>query len=279
MKIRQLKMDFSRVRPHWAPNAEFAQAQNASSLMPVHVEPYLIKVMKRAREELGPEHARLKEDINVFIRQETQHYKQHQLFNQALYDAGYDRLPEFEKELREDYERFLAQMPLKFNCVYCEGFETLGPPNAYCYFSGFGGLLEGADESAVDLWKWHMAEEFEHRHVCYEVYKALFGKTLYDRWLYRIYGVFAVVKHLNGWGHRVGQYLIEKDRAGMTPEQLEASQQRERAYKRKLLLHFLPRLLPALSPFYNPARKRAPAGMEAWMERIEARYDAGAGSA
>lgn len=276
MKIRQLKMDFSRVRPHWAPNPEFAQAQNASSLMPVHVEPYLIKVMKKAREELGPEHARLKEDINVFIRQETQHYKQHQLFNQALYDAGYDKLPEFERELREDYERFLAQMPLKFNCVYCEGFETLGPPNAHCYFSGFGGLLDGADEAAVDLWKWHMAEEFEHRHVCYEVYKALFGKTLYDRWCYRVYGVLAVMKHLNAWGHRVGQYLIEKDRANMTPDQLKASRKRERAYKRKLLLHFLPRLLPALSPFYDPSRKRAPAGMETYMDRIETQYGAGA---
>ena len=272
MKIRQLKMDFSQVRPHWAPNPEFAQAQNASSLMPVHVEPYLIKVMKQARELLGPEHARLKEDINIFIRQETQHYKQHQQFNQAMYDAGYDRLPQFEQELRADYERFLAEKPLKFNCVYCEGFETLGPPNAYCYFSGFGGLLDGADAAAVDLWKWHMAEEFEHRHVCYEVYKALFGKTLFDRWCYRVYGVFAVVRHLNAWGHRVSAYMIERDRAAMTPEQLKESKRRERAYKRVMLRHFLPRLLPALSPFYDPSRKKAPAGMDTYMDKIEARY-------
>lgn len=274
MKVRHLSLDFAAVRVHWAPNAEFAQAQNASSLIPVHVEPYLIKVMKRAREALGPEHEKLKEDINVFIRQETQHYKQHALFNKSLHDAGYDKLPQLEQELANDYVDFLANRSLKFNCVYCEGFETLGPPNAYAYFNGFGGLLEGADEAAVDLWKWHMAEEFEHRHVCYEVYKALFGQTFFNRYFYRLYGVFAVARHLNAWGAKVAAYMVAKDRQSMTPAQLEQSKAREKVYKRKMMLHFLPHLLPALSPFYNPSKKTKPRGMDAFMERIERDYRA-----
>jgi len=102
--------------------------------------------MKRAREQLGADagHEALRRDIDIFIRQETQHYKQHQLFNKTLYEAGYDRLPEFERELARDYEGFLRNRSLKFNCVYCEGFETLGPPNAYAYIEReFGDLLQG----------------------------------------------------------------------------------------------------------------------------------------
>lgn len=104
-----------------------SQNQNAASLMPVHVEPYLIKVMQKAKELLGSEHAALKADIDLFIRQESQHYKQHQQFNKALYAAGYDRLPEFERELADDYRRFLAQRSLRFNCAYCEGFGRRAP--------------------------------------------------------------------------------------------------------------------------------------------------------
>jgi len=51
-----------------------------------------------------------------------------------------------------------------------------------------------------------MAEEFEHRDVCYRVYKALFGNSFYNRYFYRLYGVFAVIRHLNGWGARVTAY-------------------------------------------------------------------------
>jgi predicted metal-dependent hydrolase len=269
VKFRNLCLNFANVRAHWSPNAEFAQSQNAASLMPVHVEPYLVKVMMRARKQLGPQHAQLKADIDIFIRQESQHYKQHALFNKALYDEGYDRLPALERELANDYVDFLANRSLKFNCVYCEGFETLGPPNAYAYFNGFGGLLEGADPAVVDLWKWHMAEEFEHRHVCYEVYKALFGQTFFNRYFYRLYGLISVFRHLNAWGAKATAYMIEKDRSTMTPEQIKQSKQRERTYKKKMMVHLFPHLLPALSPFYDPSKKQAPRGMDAFLERIE----------
>jgi len=42
LKIRKLRMDFAMVGPHWTRNPEFAQSQNAASLMPVHVEPCLL---------------------------------------------------------------------------------------------------------------------------------------------------------------------------------------------------------------------------------------------
>ena len=49
MKVRRLKIDYSTIKPHWAPNIEFAQHENAGGLTPAHVEPYLIKVMNQAK--------------------------------------------------------------------------------------------------------------------------------------------------------------------------------------------------------------------------------------
>jgi uncharacterized protein len=274
VKVRKLKMDFSQARAHWAPNREFAQSQNAASLMPVHVEPYLIKVMLEAKKRLGPEHAALKADVDLFIHQETQHYKLHQQFNRALYAAGYDRLPHFERELADDYKRFLAERSLRFNCAYSEGFETLGPPNALAYFESYGELLEGADRQAVDLWKWHMLEEYEHRDVAYRVYKALFGSQgWFNDYVYRVWGFFCAVKHLGRWGNRVTAYLIARDREGMNATELAESRARERIYKRAVRKYYLPKLLRVLRPGYDPRRVwPEPRGMRDFMQRIETQY-------
>src|SRR5271166_3865631 len=79
-------------------------------------------------------------------------------------------------------------------------------------------------------WKWHMAEEFEHREVCFNLYHELYSKGLYNKivngWLYRVYGFVRTVRHLGAYIERVSTYLIEKDRETMSPEELMASEAR-----------------------------------------------------
>lgn len=271
MKVRHLAIDFSRAKPHWAQNPEFSQARNANSLIPVHVEPYLVKVMIKARAALAPKHAALKEDLGIFIKQETQHYKQHQKFNELLYAAGYDELPRFEKELADDYKQFLETRSLKFNLAYSEGFETLGPANLIAMFRNYDGLLDGADQTVVDLWKWHMVEEYEHRSTVNDTFHTLYGRNPLT-WLYRLYGLFFAVKHLGGWSKRVAAYLLAKDRENMNEEQLQASLAREEEAKKIYKKMMVPYLLRALSPFYHPAHIPPPAGLDAYVERIEKEY-------
>lgn len=43
MKVRYPQIDFETVFPHWAPHLEFAMITNANSVMPVYLEPYMIK--------------------------------------------------------------------------------------------------------------------------------------------------------------------------------------------------------------------------------------------
>jgi uncharacterized protein len=271
MKVRQLNIDFSNSPTHWAPNPEFAQQRNATSMIPVHVEPYLVKVMIKAREALGPGHAKLKDEIGIFIKQETQHYKQHQRFNDKLYAAGYDELPQLEKELADDYKRFLATKSLKFNLAYSEGFETLGPANLLAMFRNYDGLLDGADQTVVDLWKWHMVEEYEHRSTVHDTYHALYGRNFFT-WLYRLYGLWTAVRHLGSWGNGAAAYMLAKDREKMNAQELAASQARAREGKRKFGRLLLPYLLRALSPFYHPSRIAPPPGLEDYIARVEAQY-------
>lgn len=270
MKVRHPVMNYADVTPHWAEHIEFAQAHNASSTIPSHVEPYLVKVLRLAKRQVAQENTKLHNDIDIFIKQEMQHCKQHLEFNKMLYVAGYDRLPEMERGLADDLNGFLENRDLRFNLAYSEGFEAMGAIAASVFFENYGDYIAGADPDAVKLWQWHLAEEFEHRSVCHDVYHELFGrKSLWDKWIYRVQTFFFTVKHLKGFGDKVRDYLLETDREKMTPEERSASIEREAAYKKRMGGLWLPPLLLVLSPFYDPGKKKEPRGLSEFLRQIE----------
>ena len=185
MEVRYPVMDFSHLRAHWAKSPEFAQNFNAFSTVPAHIEPFLVKVMRKVQKVLDPKHEQLHKDIEIFNQQEMQHCKQHLAFNNKLYTLGYEEMPDVEQPYKEDYARFFAKKSLRFNVAYCEGFEALGSAAAQVYFEDLPEFFDGADEEAMNLWKWHLAEEFEHRDVCADVYRTLYGRGPFA-YLYRV---------------------------------------------------------------------------------------------
>jgi predicted metal-dependent hydrolase len=272
MQARFPKFDFSRFRARWAPNPEFAQSYNAFSIVPAYIEPYLVKVMTLAKRELDPAHTRLHEEMKVFIRQEVQHCKQHVAFNKFMHGAGYSGMLPIEKEYNADYERQFATRSLKFNLAYCEGFEAMGCTAAEVWFSGaLDRFLEGADEYAVQLWKWHLAEEFEHRTVCHDVLHTMFGRGIWrsvvNGYFYRVYGLFVAMRHINGYTRRCADYLIAKDLEGADAQERERSAISRKAFEKAVRNATLPRLLKVLSPFYNPRSKRMPPAMSDLLAR------------
>ena len=266
MKVRIPKMDFSQVPVHWAPNREFAQSYNAFSTVPAHIEPYLVKVMMAARKVLDKKHETLHREMEIFIKQEVQHCKMHQAFNKHLVDAGYVEMLPIEATYKADYERYLKQRSLRFNIVYSEGFESMGCAAAQVFFEDLDEFLDGADPRAADLWRWHLAEEFEHREVCFQLYKTLYGNGVFS-WLYRLYGFVYAVRHIGGHTRRLAAVMIAKDRQGMSADELAASEARLAAYQKKVKKASLKRLVQVLSPFYNPARRVASPGMAELLAR------------
>jgi predicted metal-dependent hydrolase len=272
MQVRFPKFDFSKFRAHWAANPEFAQSYNAFSIVPAYIEPYLVKVMTRAKEQLDSKYAALHQDVAIFNKQEFQHCKQHIAFNKFMHQSGYAGMLEIERAYNADYERFLKTKSLKFNVAYCEGFEAMGCAAAVTWFSGaLDELLEGADPYAVELWKWHLAEEFEHRTVCYDMFKTMYGqgfwKSIVNGYFYRLYGFFYATRHIGSYTGRCAAYLLATDREGMSAEQLQASKAREKAFQSKVGKGTLPVLLQVLSPFYNPGHRKMPTNMSELLAR------------
>jgi predicted metal-dependent hydrolase len=257
MKVRSLKLDFLASTAHWSPHKEFAQIYNAASTVPAYIEPYLVKVMLKAKEMLGPKHEKLHEDLTIFIRQEMQHCKQHLNFNKSLH-AKYPKLLEMETAFEKDYVDLLANRSLRFNCAYSEGFEAMSAIGVSAWFENFDEFIEEADPEVVELWKWHLAEEYEHRTVAHEVFQKLFGGNPIFAYFYRIYGFFYALKHIKAHTDRVCEYLLSVDREGMTEAEIAASRERYDYAKRLHGSRAKEHLRAILSPFYQPGKRKPP---------------------
>ncbi|CAH0495455.1 metal-dependent hydrolase [Novosphingobium sp. CECT 9465] len=276
MKVRFPKFEFSNVRAHWAPNWEFAQRANAASLIPAYIEPYLLKVMMKARKEIDPSKAALHNDLDIFIKQEMQHCRQHIAFNKRMHEVGYELLKPIEKDFEATFAGFLANKSMRFNLAYCEGFESLSATACELYFEDYNELLESADPEPTDMWRWHLAEEFEHRTVCSDVYHELSGLNPVFAYFYRLYGYFYAIVHLGRFQLMVSKKLLEHDRRNMTPDELQESFVRDK-YARKIMgRRFFRNMLKICSPFYDPIKRREPRGYRAYLQDFEAKYDRGA---
>ena len=272
--VRYPKFDFSKLPKVWARNRAFVYDRNATSMIPTPIEPWLIRILQSAVDQLGPRDVQLKEEVKGFIGQESQHFRQHRLFNAALRDLGYPGLADIEQRLADDLAEFERSKPLKFLLAYADGFEAMGAVSAQLWFDEMGEFLEGADPDAVNLWGWHLAEEFEHREVMFKFYHALYGRgpvnAVINGYFYRIYGLFFAMRHLGAYTSEMVKYMVKADRPNMTDSekaQLKKDVERYSAAYRKAML---PKLARNLLPWYNPKRKRTPRGLQAYLAQFEA---------
>lgn len=263
MQARLPNIDFSGADAHWLPAVPgFGHQLNGASLLLPYLEPYLIRVMRAARPriaELAPE---LLDDIDVFNRQEANHYKVHAAYNRVMREQ-YPGLEPFEDEIRADFQRFFSDRSLAWNLAYCEGFESTGLMQSEFFLQEIDDVLETADPAVRELWSWHLAEEFEHRHVAHDVLK-----VLYPGWLRRLRGFRRCGAHLFGFTKRVRAHMVGVDleRGRLRGDAAEA--RAERAFERRQRRFQLPLLAKIASPWYSPA----PRPMQAPTRRVLATY-------
>ncbi len=211
MTVRKPHFDHAGAPRNWMPgNPEFGYRLNGGSLTLPHLEPYLIRVMRQARavlEERHPERRDLIRDIDLFNGQEANHFQLHRRYNDFLHER-YEGLEALEAELADDFARFLREESLEWNLGYSAGFETTGMVTAQLFFGEAQPGMAGADPAVHDLWAWHLAEEYEHRCVAFDVFRALGGG--YRR---RLELFFYQARHLDRLGARAAALMREQDRA------------------------------------------------------------------
>jgi predicted metal-dependent hydrolase len=199
----------------------------------------------------------LVKDLERFNAQEGQHYRQHRRFNEAVRMAGFDRLPEFERELEDDYQRFTDSKSLKFNLAYAEGFEAL--TTATARFSFEMQQLDRMQPAVRDLLTWHLVEELEHRTVAFDVYDHIYGD-----YFYRLRWGFFGQRHMFRWIDKVARYMLETDKESLAKYGGHAGRRsRQRMQARAAIRGLLPKLLATYMPWYTPEKIEFTAEMKA----------------
>ncbi|WP_062344015.1 metal-dependent hydrolase [Novosphingobium sp. CCH12-A3] len=97
MRARFPQFDFSNLRAHWAPNVEFAQRANAASLI-LPISSLSSEGDDTGKKKIDPAKAGLHRDLDIFIKQEMQRWRQHMAFNRRMHDLGYELLKPIEAE-------------------------------------------------------------------------------------------------------------------------------------------------------------------------------------
>lgn len=269
MKIREVDIDFSEAAIFWTPqDPEFAQFWNATSTFLPYLEPFLNKTVRKGMEQLGEHETELRRECMIFIGQEGRHYKNHAKFNKKLRENGYPELAAREERMAADYRRFWKEKSHLYCMGYAEGFETLGPVLA-CFFLEGAKELEQADvdDPTASLWRWHLAEEYEHRCVA----NYLFHR-LYPSYWKRLYGISYSVPHMMNYMIRTALYLIREDRrAGRIPDTWGSRWRFTRMLVR-MLAYAIPRFLKTLLPGYDPVRIKPPEKSMQVLDEAEARW-------
>ena len=134
-----------------------------SSTFPVG-EAYFVESVRAFREGTP---SKLAAEIKAFTTQEAIHSREHDAFNKRAEQAGYD-LSKLEQRVSERLAitrdrppivNVAATMALEhFTAILAH--ELLKDPSH----------LAGADKDAADLWRWHAAEEIEHKGVAYDTW-------------------------------------------------------------------------------------------------------------
>ncbi|MBP6014758.1 MAG: metal-dependent hydrolase [Alphaproteobacteria bacterium] len=255
MTVRRMRFPYPESPKAWWNPArpEFSHVVNAASLGMPYLEPYLIDTMRKAKERItDPE---LLKDVDLYIGQESTHFRQHQQWNKRLADLGYKAVPTMEARLKADYEAFAKSRSFAFNVAYAEGFEAMALTIGHMLVEEREHLFAGADPAVASLILWHFVEEIEHKTVTYDVFKALDG-----RYAWRIYGMFYAMIHIMArtrQGYRA--MLIEDGRWFTLASRLTLYRLMTRIFWR-----LTPRILRILKPSYDPREVPDPAWVQDW---------------
>lgn len=120
----------------------------------------------------------LRDEVAAFCAQEGHHGREHLAYNQRLEAEGLpidglERIVRFLLGIAQ--KRLSAHRQLAITCALEHFTSLMGE-----FVLGEPSCLEGCDPTMSALWRWHSAEENEHRSVAFDLYQAV-GGTWFTR--------------------------------------------------------------------------------------------------
>jgi predicted metal-dependent hydrolase len=203
----------------------------------------------------------LAQEVRGFNGQEGLHTREHEAYNAWLQRQGYP-IEELEKRVEAILDgvsnRAPDDMQLAVTCAL-EHFTAL-----------LGGallndpkLLEGAHPAMAALWKWHAAEENEHKSVAFDVYRAAGGS--YPVRALAMLGATAIF-----WGKVIQQQAIMMKSAGIAGSPAEwISLLRYLFIEPGGMLALLGPYLSYFRPGFHPSQHDSQKLFDGWMAEYE----------
>lgn len=189
---RDLKFGRGEATARWWHNGDpYATAlYNALSATFPKGEAFFIESIRRYMDATPPA---LQEEIRSFTTQEVIHSREHVAFNKRAVDAGYD-LSKLDKVIDDRLALVRSKPPIAslaatmvlehYTAILAH--ELLAEP----------AHLAGADKASADLWRWHAAEEIEHKGVAYDTWlHATKDWSRFKRWKVKAQVMLLITSH------------------------------------------------------------------------------------
>lgn len=184
LKARKVQFDLSQSPVHWLPDDIYSSHMiNAIHLLLPAGELWFCRVYNKALPLITD--PQLREDVRGFIRQEGIHAQAHRKGEDWLRDHGYD-VDGYRRLIDWLFEQMLGETPLALPFLKGRLNERqwllfrVGVVAAIEHFTGLLGDWclnsdgwDKGDPVVADLFRWHLAEEVEHRSVAFELYQHL----------------------------------------------------------------------------------------------------------
>lgn len=188
---RKVQFDFSNSSVHWIPNDPLSShVVNGINLFLPAGEFWFCRVYNKVLPYVTD--AKLKADVQGFIRQEAVHGRTHCKAQEFLTQNGYE-IDTWMQKTNWLFEVILGEAPLGVKALQVKALEhswlvlRVGLIAAIEHFTGAIGqwsldnkTWDKADPAIADLFRWHLAEEVEHRSVAYDLFEHLVpNKTVF----------------------------------------------------------------------------------------------------
>lgn len=245
----------------WSRIPEFALFFNASGAAIPNVEHFLNNVINEVRGVVAASDPGLAQELELFIRQETNHTIYHNAFNKRMFAAGFAGLKPVLRQIAEELRELRKTKSLAFCAAYCAGFENAATFSAQYLIDGCEDLFEGAEPNGANLILWHVAEEFEHRSVCHDAFHAVSGS-----YFLRIWGLLYAFWHINCSFARCRKVILTQFRHGMTEGERKRSEKRHRKVLLRQAIYMLPRVLLLFNPSFHPSKLKVSRRVERALE-------------
>lgn len=189
---RDLRFGRDEATAHWwhGGNPYATALYNALSATFPKGEAYFVDSVRKYL-DIAP--AALKEEIRAFTTQEVIHSREHDAFNKRAADAGYDL-----SALEAQVDKRLAIIAEKPAIAALAGTMVLEHFTAILAHELLANPkhLQGADKASADLWRWHAAEEIEHKGVAYDTWLAATKDwPRFTRWKVKAQVMLLVTSH------------------------------------------------------------------------------------